>query len=632
MTQMLVEATAAFLRGHAPFDEIDAAALDFLVGRLRLRYFEPGASIIEPAMGAACHFHIVQRGRVLAHAAGELGAADHATMTLGAGECFPIGAATAQRPTTNRYSAIDDVFCYLLTNEDFQALLGISAEFNRFCTRYIASLLSQSRRELQLQFSQRASELQLLSSSLDKLIRRPAVAVGADLALGDALRQMAGAEVVSVVVCDRSRRPVGIFTRSDLLRRVVLPGLALDSPIASVMSPAPQTLPVDASGHDAAMAMARHAIRHVLAVDADGRLVGVISERDLFAIQRIGLSQVRAAIETAPDIARLQQSAADVRQLALNLLAQGVGAEQITQFVAALNDALSRRVIELALAVHDLYGVDWTWLAFGSEGREEQTFSTDQDNGIIFLCPDFADRDELRLRLLAFARDVNRDLDRCGFPLCTGDVMAGNAEWCLTLEEWQERFANWIRIPDRVALLNATIFFDFRVLHGLPGLAHRLRKTLFELAPASPQFLMLMTRNALDAAPPLGRFQDFVVGDDPRQPKTLDLKKSGARLFTDAARIYAVGRGLFPTNTAQRLRLLAQQRNEPPGETAAMIAAFHFIQMLRLRQQCLELEAGTGGGNRLDPDRLNELDRRILKESFRQARKLQQRLRMDFQA
>lgn len=632
MTRMLADATIAFLRDHPPFSEIAPAPLEFLVGRLRLRYFAPGETIIEPAMGPSCNFHIIQRGRVQAHAAGELGALGQTTMSLGIGECFPIGAATAQRPTTNRYSALGDVFCLVLTNEDFQAFLGMSAEFNRFCTRYIASLLAQSRRELQSQFSQRAAELQLLGSRLDQLIRRPAVAVGADMALGDALRQMADTQVASVVVCDPERRPVGIFTRSDLLQRVALPRVPLESPISQVMSPAPYTLPAEASGHDAAMVMARHAIRHVLAVDADGRILGVISESDLFAMQRVGLSQVRQAIETAPGTERLQQSAADVRQLALNLLAQGVGAEQITQFVAALNDALSRRVIELALAVHDLYGVDWTWVAFGSEGREEQTFSTDQDNGIIFLCPDFADRDELRLRLLAFARDVNRDLDRCGFPLCTGDVMAGNAEWCLTLEEWQDRFANWIRIPDRVALLNAAIFFDFRVLHGLPGLAHRLRKTLFELAPAAPQFLTMMARNALDTAPPLGRFQNFVVGDDASAPATLDLKKNGARLFTDAARIYAVALGLFPTNTAHRLRLLGQLRNDPPGETAATIAAFHFIQMLRLRQQCMQIEAGTAGGNRIDPDRQNELDRRILKESLRQARKLQRRLRMDFQA
>ena len=632
MTQMLVAATVAFLRRHAPFDEMDETALGFLVDRLRLSYFEPAATILDLGMGVPRHFHIIQRGRVLARQAGHVTAVDVTTMTLGAGECFPIGAVTAQRPTTNRYSAIDDVFCYLLANDDFQELLSLSPLFNRFCTRYIASLLIASRRELQLQFSQRAAELQLLSTSLDKLLRRPPVFVAAAAPLRDALERMASAGVGSVVVCDTTQQPVGIFTRGDLLQRVVLPGVGLDTAIAGVMSPAPRTLPLTASGHDAAMVMATHAIRHVLAVDAEGRLAGVISERDLFAMQRIGLSQVRRTIETAPDIERLQQSVADVRQLAFNLLAQGVGAEQITQFVSALNDALSRRVIELELAGHDLYGIHWTWLAFGSEGREEQTFATDQDNGIIFLCPDFADREELRLRLLAFARDVNQSLARCGFPPCTGDVMAGNPEWCLTLDEWQERFANWIRIPDAVALLNATIFFDFRVLYGPPGLAHRLRKTLFELAPASPQFLMMMARNALAASPPLGRFHDFVVGEDARQPKTLDLKKSGARLFVNAARIYAVGRGLFPTNTAQRLRLLAQQRREDPGETAAMVSAFHFIQMLRLRQQCLEVEAGTNGGNRIDPASLNELDRRILKESFRQARKLQQRLRQDFQA
>jgi CBS domain-containing protein len=35
--------------------------------------------------------------------------------------------------------------------------------------------------------------------------------------------------------------------------------------------------------------------------------------------------------------------------------------------------------------------------------------------------------------------------------------------------------------------------------------------------------------------------------------------------------------------------------------------------------------------NHVDPESLNELDRRILKETFRQARKLQTRLSLDYQ-
>jgi CBS domain-containing protein len=34
--------------------------------------------------------------------------------------------------------------------------------------------------------------------------------------------------------------------------------------------------------------------------------------------------------------------------------------------------------------------------------------------------------------------------------------------------------------------------------------------------------------------------------------------------------------------------------------------------------------------NRINPDELNDLDRRILKEAFRQARKVQARLALDY--
>ena len=173
-----------------------------------------------------------------------------------------------------------------------------------------------------------------------------------------------------------------------------------------------------------------------------------MSERDLFTLQRVGLSQIRQMIDTATSIDVLLQASHDVRQLSLNMFAQGVGAEQITQFISAVNDTLTRRIIELNLDRYDLYGIDWAWLAFGSEGREEQTFSTDQDNGIVFICTDIMDREHTQLRMLELARDVNADLDRCGFLLCSGKIMAGNPELCLTLEEWEERFADWIRTPN----------------------------------------------------------------------------------------------------------------------------------------------------------------------------------------
>jgi CBS domain-containing protein len=85
------------------------------------------------------------------------------------------------------------------------------------------------------------------------------------------------------------------------------------------------------------------------------------------------------------------------------------------------------------------------------------------------------------------------------------------------------------------------------------------------------------------------------------------------------------------TNTVQRIKLSAPLINMHSAEAAAAIDAFNFIQLMRLRHQHAKREQGREADNRIRPDDLNEVERRILKEAFRQARKLQQRLKLDYQ-
>ncbi|MBC9072035.1 CBS domain-containing protein [Thauera sp. CAU 1555] len=622
--ELLVGASSDFLKRFSPFDRMEADALAFVAQRAVLGFHARGSEVLTPEMGLPRHFYIVQRGKVQAR---QTAAGETSSLTLGPGECFPIGALSAQRPSTNAYVALEDSFVYQLAADDFIELMRISPVFHLFCTQYIASLLSQSRQQLQSTFAQRAAEQQTMTTPLGDLVKQAPVWVAPETSTRAALEKMAELRIGCMVVCDDAQQPVGILTQSDLLPRVVLPAFNLARPIAEIMTPAPRTLPASASAYDAALDMATHGVRHLLVIDGEGRLAGVVSERDLFSLQRISLRQIRASIETAADIEALQRAATDIRQLALNLIAQGIGAEQLTRFISALNDALTHRIIALALERHDLYGIDYAWLAFGSEGRHEQTLSTDQDNGLVFVCPELVDKEQLKLRLLEFARDVNDDLAACGFPLCKGNIMASNPELCLTPEEWRHRFGKWISEPDPQALLNASIFFDFRVLYGNQRLGDQLRAWLNKTAKANSAFRRMMAVNALQVAPPLGRLRDFVVEDD----GTIDLKKSGARLFVDAARIFALHTGVGASGTVQRLRQSAVKMGFPQDEVAAIVDGFHFIQLLRLRSQHLETEHDEPGDNKVHPDALNELDRRILKEAFRQARKLQSRLRLDYQ-
>ncbi len=623
--------TLAFLGRHAPFNKMAPEALQHFADKAHIAFYPAGSLILGPDSGNVRFFYLIESGKVQARQAGEVTVTEYSILSLGPGESFPIGAVTAGRPSTNIYTAVDDTFCYHLPAEDYLVLMSTSPEFNLFCTQYIASLLDQSRRQLQAQFAQKASEQQTLNSPLVGIGARNPISVTPETSLRTALETMSQAGIGSLVIAGEDRKPVGIFTRSDLLDRVVLADRPLTSPIGEAMSAAPFKLEEHATAYDAMLAMATHGIRHVLVTDHAGCLTGVVSERDLFALQRVGLRQIRQAIEAAPDIAALQQSAADVRQLAFNMLAQGIGAEQLTQFISALNDALTRRVIQLNLEKHSFEGIDWAWLAFGSEGRDEQTFSTDQDNGIVFDVPAGETVEALKQRFLAFALDTNQDLDRCGFPLCKGNIMASNPQWCLTLDEWRAQFSKWIRTPEPVALLNATIFFDFRPLYGKTELADAMRRHLLSQAAATPIFLQAMARNALEVGPPLGKIRDFVTDLEPGHPGKIDLKKYGSRIFVDVARIYALATGVHGTNTVQRLKLSAQKMNIKGDEINAVLDGMNFIQFLRLQHQYLEGEPGVQGDNLIDPEKLNELDRRILKESFRQARKLQSRLKLDYQ-
>lgn len=542
------------------------------------------------------------------------------------GTVFPIAALLAHRGVSSDYVAIEPSRIASWPADTFDRLHREAPTFRAWCT----TELERAERDAieRLRAAQARPTDGLLATPLADVVGRAAVTATPDEPVRVALERMRDERVGSVVVVDDGQRPLAIVTLRDVLERVALPRSDLDAPVSTVATPIRWTAPAHAPALHAAMLMARHGVRHI-PVTRDERLVGLVSEGRLYALQAGGLRQVAATIRAADGPDGLRDAGRRIRELAASLAEQGSDPIELTRVVSGLTDAVTARAIALARAAHPPPAVRWCWIALGSEGREEQTLATDQDNGLVFEPPAGADVESLAAAFVPFAAEVNRLLDAAGYPLCRGGVMAGNPQWCLSLAAWRARFADWITHAQPHALLNAAIFFDFRAVDGDASLAATLRVWLVDAVGDDTRFLFLMTRNALDNGPPLGVIRDFVLAGGGEHPGTLDLKVNGVQPFVEAARILALAHGVAAVGTVERLRGAARAMGVAELECDGWVEAFRFLQRVRLELNARQWRAGSPTHNHLDPATLNGLDRRMLKESFRQARRLQMRVARD---
>ncbi|WP_305518927.1 putative nucleotidyltransferase substrate binding domain-containing protein [Pseudomonas sp. Q11] len=625
-----IQGTLQFLQRFPPFNQMENAHLAYLVEQCLLRFYALGETIIKPADGTVEHFYIVKQGRVVGERPHSAKAGTETTFEITTGECFPLAALLGERATRTEHRAGEDTFCLQLNKLAFIKLFALSSPFRDFALRGVSSLLDQFNQQVQQKSAQTLGTQYSLNTRLGELAMRHPVSCPPDMPLREAVKLMHEQQVGSIVVVNEQKAPVGIFTLRDL-RHVVADGSGdFSEAIAAHMTPTPFYLSPDHSAFDAAIAMTERHIAHVCLVK-DHRLCGVVSERDLFSLQRVDLVHLARTISSAPKVESLVALRGEIGQLVERMLAHGASSTQITQIITLLNDHTVCRVIELTLADKGDPGVPFSWLCFGSEGRQEQTLHTDQDNGILFEARDAAQAAQIRGLLLPIAQQINQSLALCGFTLCKGNIMAGNPELCLSRAEWARRFAAFIREATPENLLSSSIYFDLRVVWGDEQGCEQLRQQVLEQVADNRLFQRMMAENALRHRPPVGRFRDFVLSRKNGEKATLDLKVQGLTPFVDGARLLALANGIEANNTLERLRQLVIKDVIQPLDGAAYEEAYHFIQQTRMQQHQLQTRENLPYSNRVDPDSLNHLDRRILRESLRQAQRLQSSLTLRYQ-
>lgn len=614
------------LSQHTPYDQMAEEHVFYLVESAEMAFYAKGDTVLSPDRGVVGHFFIVKQGRISGTRQGTEGTDDIVEFDVGAGECFPLAALLGERPTRTVHLAAEDTFCLEIPKTAFDQVFQQSKVFREFCVRGVSMLLDQVHKDMQNNAASSLGQNQLLSTPLQQLISRQVICCSPTTSIYQAVDTMHQHNIGSIIISSDQLKAEGIFTLRDL-RRVIASGqVDLNSTIASVMTTSPICLDIGDQAFDAALLMARHHFGHVV-VTEKGLLRGVVSERNLFSLQRVDLVHLARSLAKATSVESLAEQRQNIHKLIESMLAHGAAVNQVTRIITQLNDITVQRCIALCIG-NDQYPA-FTWVAFGSEARKEQALFTDQDNGILFA--DHENPMAIREQLLPLAKRITTALNECGFDLCPGNIMASNEKLCLSQREWKQRFGQIITTATPENLLDGSIYFDIRAVWGDATLLDPVKLEMFERISEDSLFQHHMAVNALDRKPPLNFLGDFSVSGKGEQKNTLDLKTQGLTPFVAGARLLSLSHGIDKNNTVERLLTLAENNHIKTEDANAWIESYEFIQLLRLRLHQWLSKEDLPLTNRIDPKRLNQLERNILKEAFRQARRLQKTIAIRYQ-
>ena len=582
----------AFLETVHPYDALGRETLARIAARVQRRSVPAEATIYR--VGEALEgLYLIADGRV------EVSDANGAPVSLlrarnSFGERGLVRDGLAR--TTARAAEASELL--LLPRADFHALIETQPAFARFFDRTRAPA------------PERKGEL--ATQRVGDLMARNPITVRPETTIKAAAALMRDTRVSCLAVTDGDGVLAGIVTTRDMTNRALASGIDPATPVREIMTERPLTLPPSALGSDLLNLMLERRIGHVPVTEGE-RVVGVLTQTDLTRFQAVSSAAMVRDIAHATSPGQMAEVTARLPQLLLHLVGAANRHEVTTRLVTDIADACTRRLLKLAEQRLGPPPADYLWLACGSQGRQEQTGISDQDNCLI-LSDDVAEADLPWFEELA--RFTCEGLAACGYYLCPGDMMATNPRWRQPLATWRRYFRGWIDTPDPEAQMLASVMFDLRPIGGASHLFEGLQAETLKAARANSIFVGHMVSNSLKHTPPLGLFRGFATHRSGEHKNEVDLKMNGVVPVVDLARIYALQGGMTVVNTRARLEAAIAQGVVSPAGGKDLLDAYDLIAETRLATQAEEIRAGRKPDNFMAPSDLSDLQRSHLRDAF----------------
>ena len=457
--------------------------------------------------------------------------------------------------------------------------------------------------------------------------RRDVATCPPDEPLIDASSLMSRLGVSSIVVTENGL-PVGIVTDRDLRNKVIARGLDPSGlKIMEIMTSPLITIGEQEFLFEALHRISRHGIHRIVITGSDGSLTGIITDSDILRLQTNSPQRLVRLIEEATTPEELKQLHQKVQKLVEHLIGTGVRIQELVRLIARMNDQILIRLIEIMRIgpFRDISG-RFAFLVLGSEGRGEQTLTTDQDNAIVYA--DDLSQPELQ-RIIEFSEKLIRHVIDIGIPPCSGGIMASNPVWRHSVDEWKRTLDQWFSVPTPENILKVGMVADMRALYGDVTLEHELRQYIIGRLKGNEMYLGHMLSNMLRFRVPLGWF-GRIKTEKGEYKGQLDLKKAGIFSITEGIKIMSLWSGVNANGTEERITWLTEAKQLEQRDAGDLAAAFRALVFFRLKSQVEALREGRTPDNRIDPERLNNMEQASLQTALERVRSFQEMLKLKF--
>lgn len=621
---VITEDLIDFLKSVPPFQFLDEQLLHDIARSVSMEFYPKGTTVLHQDGPPSDALRIIKKGAVKVFFAPEKGE-EVLIDYRSEGESFGLLSLVGGDKSRATVVAVEDTICYLIGRGGVLKLVDAHPSFTEFFFKsFLNKYIDKTYQEMHnksLLFG--GGDKPLFTTPVGEIGTKGVLSASQEISIREGAEVMSQNRMSSLVLVDKEGVPTGIVTDRDLRDKVVSKGRPVTDAISSIMSVS--LIKTEARDYcfEALLKMIRYNIHHLLVVD-EGKLKGIVTNHDLMMMQGTSPISLVRDIESQHTVEGLAPAAKKTNEIIGLLLKEGARASNITRIITEINDRLLRKILELAEKEFGKPPVRYCWIIFGSEGRKEQTFRTDQDNAIIYEDP-LTDSDDARSRtyFTVFSAFVRDSLLKLGVPRCPANYMASNPEWCQPVKQWKKYFSTWVYTPTPDAVMKSLIFFDFRPLYGDLSLAESLRDSLNALLEGQMIFLGYMANMIIKNTPPVGFFKSFIVEKSGEHKNELNMKVKGIAPIVDMARLFALEKGVRETSTIERLSTLKEKHTIVKEFADELEHAFEFMMLLRIQQQFEQMESGKEPNNFINPNSLSNLEKKMMKQSFNLITRLQ---------